>query len=594
MKYSRLYLQDQEQSKSESSNPGMHSLLQGGYLREIGPGLYGIMPIGRRVMNNITEIIRKELTAIGGEEFFLPLLSPGELWRETGRDQVIAHDLTYVQDKQDKSLVLSPSHEESFIAMARQSFTRSDQLPAFLYQFQLRFRDEAPHGQGLVRAREFLMADAFSLHTSEVGLNNFFPQVFAAFQRMFTQFGLKVFIAPGAAEYSSGDPAYEILVPAKKGEHNLVICQNTGHIANQDVAVGLFKTKASRLRNLEPLADHHGKNPAGVISAMGVPTSRLVQCHIYLTVNSIVMTVLRGDQTLSRDKLSRLIQEPVIREARPEEVEEMGLVPHYVSPLNLSMELKDALNLKILVDNAVADSTNLSIPGNREGLYYANSNFGRDYSADIVGDLARVNSECRCYHCGGEVEIQRVVKLAHLYRMGDSFARSMDFTITDQRGETAYPHLGSYGLGIGRLMATVAEYRSDHQSLCWPMSITPFKAHLVVVGRGHRLLQIAEHVYSRIKDDVLWDDRPIPVLQKFRDADRLGIPIRLVISASSLEDGSLMFSHRILSPPCRVPFNRIKERFAELETLEQEYGPQEKPGIGELKQQISEYMKQRQ
>ena len=560
----------------------MERLLRGGYIREIGPGLYGILPIGNRVVEQIKAVIRREFNSLEGEEFLLPLLTPAELWSETGRDQVIADQLTYVNDRQDQSLVICPSHEEACIAMARLSFSRIEQLPAFLYQFQLKFRDEAPHQMGLVRAREFLMADGFSIHSGEVGLNNFFPKVYKAFQQIFAEFGLEVIISPGAAEFSAGDLAYEILVPAKKGEHTLVTCQDCGYSANQDVAVGLFKTKSSRLRALETVSVE-GKTLDQVQSIMGVPESRMVHCALVHTVHGLVLTVLRGDQRLSRDKVSRLLGEPVIREVSAQELEDMGFGRQQLSPINLPQDLIQQLGIQIIVDTAVADSSNLIIPSREVGTYFVNANFGRDYSADMVGDIAKVSEACRCYHCGGELVTQKVVKLAHLYRMGDLYSRSMHFSLIDDRGDTIYPHLGSYGLGVGRLMATVAEYRSDHKSLCWPLSISPFKAHLVVVGRGQTLHQIAEEVYNRVHDLVLWDDRPIPVTEKFRDADRIGIPVRIVISSASLDDGNLMLSHRLLSPPARIPFHRVRQRIEELQALELSKGPQSSPGLSGLR-----------
>jgi len=530
-------------------------------------------------MENIMQVIRREFAALEGEEILLPLIGPSELWTETGRDQVLSDQLTYFKDKQDKSLVLSPSHEEACIALARQSFNDVQQLPSFLYQFQSKFRDEEPHAMGLVRAREFLMADAFSLHATEVGLNNFFPKIYQTFQKIFSCFGLDVIIAPGAAEFSAGDQAYEILVPARKGEHTLISCKNCDYSANQDVAVGLFKTKANRLRPLEVIPGLQKSTPHEVQSAMGVPPERLIHCPVYVTVNGVAMAVLRTDQHISRDKLSRCLGEPVVRLARDAELLELGLVPSFVSPLNLDSEERERWGLRIVVDNAVAESTNLIMPGNQDGLYYANANFGRDFGGDVVGDIARVDEHCRCYHCGGELASQKVEKLAHLYRMGDSYSRSMHFSLVDERGDEIFPHLGSYGLGIGRLMATVAEYRSDHRSLCWPLSIAPYKALLVVVGRGKTIQQIAENVYEKIQDFVLWDDRKIPVTEKFRDADRLGIPIRLVISAQSLEDGNLMFSHRLLSRPTRIPFHRVSQKIEDLEKLEQAVGPQKAPGL---------------
>lgn len=586
MKYTRILIQDTEAPYDSGFSRGMMGLLHGGYVRDIGRGLFAFMPMGLRVVKHIEEIIRDEFQGLDGEEILLPLVTPAGLWSETGRDVVAAEELTYLLDRSDNSLVLAPSHEEALLALIRQVITDPEQLPRFLYQIQLKFRDEdgSHPGSGLVRGREFIMGDGFSIHPSYAGLNNFFPRVFAAFHRIFRRCGIAVFVAEGAANFLGGAGSYEFLMPFRGGEHRVVICQSCHYAANQDVAVGLFKNRTGKLLALEPV-DHTGDACLDELHrSLGVPRYRLTRCQVFLTMGGFAMAVLRGDQMVSLDKLSRVLDEPVIREATQDELFELGLKPGYLSPLGLSEEIKTAAGLRTVADSVMADSTNLVIGGNEDGKLWVNSNFGRDYSTDLVGDIARVDESCRCYHCGGELRIEKVTKLAHLIRLGSRFSRRMEFSLPNPRGGLIYPHLGSYGIGIGRLMASIAEANTDTRGLLWPLGIAPFKAYFVVVGRGHTIQQIAGHVYTRVQDVVLYDDRKIPVLKKFKDAQRLGIPILLVLSAASLQDGCVMLGHRRLCPATRVPFHQIPKKIEELTELEEEMRQQH---AGEINQRTT-------
>lgn len=572
---------------------GTGALIRGGYIVELAPGLFGYLPLGQAVIHNITAIIREEFRRVGGEEIHLPLLAPADLWARSGRDAAASSELASFFDISGERLVLSPSHEESCIALLSLARANAGQLPIFFYQFQSKFRDSADNPENLVNAREFVMADGFSFHISSVDLNNFFPRVYGAFTRIFGRLGLPVLVTEGSSDYAAGRTAYEFLVATQGGGQHVVSCTDCGYSADQDVAVGLHKNAPARLMHLEEVPHKLPGDPAAASRELGVPPARLARVQIFALSEGYAMTVIRGDQTLSKSKLARALGCDVLREAGAEEVAALGFEPGYASPLGGSVDAGrgaatdagsgataagglDAApagtspggNLRTVVDPLVADSSNLMIPAGRCAGWFSNSNFGRDYSSDIVADISRVDERYRCLHCGGQLELRTMEKVGQMIKMGSRTTAALGLTFEKGNRGKVPAHLGSYGIGVGRLLAILAELRTDHRSLCWPLSIAPYKVHMLCVGRGRTLQKLTAHVYSRIQDIALWDDRKKPVLEKFRDADRLGIPVRIVVDQKSLVDGMVMFSHRFLCPPMRLPFHQIAGKIQELEEYE--------------------------
>lgn len=516
------------------TSPSLQFLLNGGYIRPLGEGIYSFLPLGFRVLGKIEAIIRQEMEALGGQEMLLPLLNPPSIWEQTGRGEAAGDELVRVETRNGERLVLAVSHEEAFLATAASALSSTDDLPLFLYQIQLKYRDEMGSNLGLLRAKEFRIFDGFSLHRSFSDLNNFIPKVFAAYERMFQRCHLEVIAAEGAAGLMADAGSYDFLLIDDHGEDHLVQCQKCGYQANQDVAVGLAKLSNERPMNLQSRKLDEPMDMCKLPKFFGLPNSRGARCQVFISERGPVAVVHRCDHQVSLVKLSRLLACPVYRAAGPQELKLLCIPESGLSPIAHPELFQSMVRV---VDSAVVDSSNLVHNGTDHREVLLNGNFGRDYSADTVGDVVRVNHFHRCYHCGGELEVNQAIKVGSIRRLNAGMTENMGFELEDRRGGGVYPFLGSYMVGVGRLMASIVEAHSARRFISWPPAIAPYKAILLVVGRSRPLVERAQRIHEANDDDVLFDDRDCPMVEKLSDARRLGIPMRIMLSASGLSDG---------------------------------------------------------
>jgi prolyl-tRNA synthetase len=570
VRYSQIFIQEALPNDETVRDLSHRLLLQGGYIRPLGNGLFGYLPMGFKVLGNIIKIIRKELQCLEGQEIYLPLVNDHETWKTSGRDKLVSSELIQFKDSKENLHVLAPSHEEACVDMLRQSLQHAEQLPIFLYQFQTKFRDEIDTSEGLLQAREFVMNDSFSFHRNSEELNNFIPRIFQTMHSIFSKMGLSVKVAEGAANYLAGSRTYDFLVESKAGTSKLVQCKDCDYIANQDVAVGLSPRISEKLRDLKESTSADAKNIEELQKKLGLPKRRSSITSLYRTSNGYALTVIRGDHQLSADKLSIVLKEPVLKKLMKNEIAELGLKPYSLSAFNFPESKKEQLQIRIVVDHSVADTANLLIGSNQVQTFYINANFGRDFEADLVGDIVRVSEQHRCYHCGGKLEVTKAIKLGSITKINDYYSQRFNFRLPNLRGEEIYPYMGSYGIGLGRLMYATVGRLAHKRGLLWPMSIAPYKAVLVLVGMSATIHSIANRVYEYLKDSILYDDRKIAITDKFKNINRLGIPIRIVISGETLEDGKAMVCHRTLCPPTRIPLGQIPHKVKELEELEME------------------------
>lgn len=568
-------------------------LIRAGYIQSIGKGFYGYLPLGMRVVKNIGRLISREYRALGGEEMLLPLVNPAEIWERSGRNVMVSRELTSLEDSKAEPLVLAPMHEEASIRMLSKSISSADQLPRFLYQFQGKFRDEVLDGSGLFKAREFLMNDAYSFHRSFSELNNFLPKIYSVYQRLFLSLGLDVITTEGAANFTGGASSYDFLMPHPLGEDILVSCPNCGYNANQDVAASRpGQENSGRPLPMEQI--HHEDCHAlpCLRKKRGLPSSRTVDCSMYKMSDGYVLAVKRSDKSVSMDKLSRVVGKPILASVAENELTDLGY-PWFEAPKNRRRrgetvgpsafigpvnprkpqlpEGETPPRFIMAVDTAVSEGRNYIVSGGVPGSFYINVNFGRDFDADVVGDFVMAETGSLCYHCGARLEHKRSLKLASVYRIGEYFSRRFDFRLTDDRGRAFYPAMGAYGIGLGRLLASLIEAHRYRSGFVLPMNVAPFKAGLIVVGRGATVQNIGQSLHNDLKELVLFDDRKIPVGQKFRELDKIGIPLRIVISGQTMDDGHATVWHCRLSRPERIPLGNLREKIETLSDLEQQH-----------------------
>lgn len=525
----------------------------------MGQGLYGILPLGIRVLRNIERIIREEMNALGGQEVSVPLVTPREFWRKSGRDLWIDRDMVRFEDRSGKELVISPTHEEAFVEILKSSLHSYRDLPLFLYQFQLKFRDEEKPRQGLIRAKEFRMKDGYSFHRSYTDLNNFFPKIYAAYMRIFNRCEIPVRVAEGGVGYMGGEKSFEFLMPFEHGDDTMVACSECDYKANKEVAIAAKEYAVEPLQEMEKIHTPQCTSMDALSKFLKVPKSRLAKTLVYRTPRGLAIVVVRGDYEVSLEKLYRILKEPILGLASAEEVKREELEPGYLSPLGVNPEIP------LVIDDLVVNSFNLVYGANEPNYHYRNVNYGRDYDGGIVGDVALVKEGERCLFCGKPLKFVRCLELGHIFKMGDYYCRSMDLSVQEERGGRVYPYMGAYGIGLERLMAAIVEANHDDQGIVWPLGLAPYRVYLLTIGKSSSVRQTAEHIHHALKDIILYDDREESAGVKLKDADMLGIPLRVVVSSGGLQEGYVEVRERRTGMMVKVPKGNLLTVIEDLE-----------------------------
>lgn len=545
MKYRQLFGKTLRAAPQEIRARSLELLLRGGYVRSLGQGLFSFLPLGYRVMLNLCRIIRDELESIGGQEVFLPVVNPAELWERSGRTDLLGPDLVRFQDRTGRGLVLAASHEEAMVELLRSTMSSYREFPIFLFQFQEKFRDEERTRGGLIRSKEFMMKDAYSFHRSATDLNNFFPKVFAAYERIFKRCGIRTVTAEAGVGYMAGEKAYEFQMPATDGETLVLSCPQCGYRADREVARGLRcgtavppSDSSESPGELRRVRTPHCETVEQLARYLSIDRRKIAKSLIYKLYDGYVMAVVRGDHDVNTEKLSAVVKRPVVGLAAEEELAAMGLTAGYLSPIGLGDRVP------LVVDELVAGEPNLVFGANEDGVHVVDGNFGRDYVCETVADITEIRAGDCCFRCGAPLEEMSGVELGHLFKLGDYYSRSMNLTFQEENGEKAFPHMGSYGIGVGRLVASIVEANNDEKGIIWPPEIAPYRAYLMTIGKSFSVARMAEEIHQAAPELVLFDDRDDSPGVKFQDADLLGLPLRIVISPKHLADGMVELRER--------------------------------------------------
>lgn len=552
MRYSGLFTKTLTQVPKSITAPSYRLLVQAGFVRPVSQGLFSITPLGMRIMRNLKRMLHEEMQALGGQEVLTPLVNPREMWVQSGRDALIEKDMVRFTDRVGRELVLAPTHEEAMVELVRHGLKSHRDLPVFLYQFQTKIRDEERPRCGTVRAREFVMKDAYSFHRSFADLNNFFPKMFAAYSRIFQRCHVPVIAARAGVGYMGGDRSYEFLMPSLCGDDFLVRCTTCDYAANEEVAIGVkdHHQDPPLAFSRQEVADAHSLNAAA--AALSIPRGRVLKAMVFRSGDSLVMAVVRGDHEVSEEKLAGVIGRPIHGRATQAQLTAHGLSGPWLSPMNLPEEARSQ-GLEVAIDDGAADSSNLFAGLNERGVVAHNANFGRDFGADHVADIISVPEGAPCIHCNtGTLERIRVMELGNIFRLGDFYTRAMNLRILDEGSHSVYPQMGSYGIGLGRLMAAIVDANCDDRGIIWPAEVAPFQVFLMSIGKSLSVRAMVDRVYENLGSEVLLDDRHESISHKLKDADLLGIPIRVVVSRESVESGTVEVALRDQMDPYRV------------------------------------------
>jgi prolyl-tRNA synthetase len=559
MRMSRLFSQTLREAPADAEVASHQLLLRAGYIRQLGAGIFSYLPLARRAMTKIENIIRQEMNAIGGQEITMPVVHPADVWKESRRWYDIDQSLTRFTDRAGRDMVLAMTHEEIISDLVRKEIRSYRQLPLLLYHIQTKWRDEARPRAGLIRVREFTMKDSYSLDTDWEGLDKQYRAHYQAYFNIYRRCGLEVIAVAADVGMMGGQLAHEFEYLTPIGEDTLLVCDHCGYKANREVA----QFKKPELPNeqrlpMEKVATPNATTIEALAKFLGIPESKTAKAVFMIgavpdgdqTIEKFVFAIIRGDMEVNEIKLTNAVRAKSLRPATEEEIRAIGAIPGYGSPVGV----KDAL---IVVDDAVPSSSNLVAGANEEGYHYLNTNWGRDYHADVIADIATAREGDACAKCGNPLRAVRGVEVGNIFKLGTRYSDALGCTFLDRDGKSKPIIMGSYGIGVGRLLACVAEAHHDDHGLILPISIAPYHIHLVMLPGAETQAEALYEQLQAAQIDVLYDDREERAGVKFNDADLIGIPIRLTVSPRALEQGGVEFKRRDQTEKHVVPLDSV-------------------------------------
>lgn len=536
MRWSNLFIPTLREDPADAEVASHRLLIRAGYIRQLTAGVYSLLPLAQRVRLKVMQIIREEMNRIGGQEFFLPALQPAELWKESGRWEVMGDNMFKFRDRKNTELGLGMTHEEVFTSIARHSINSYRQLPQVWYQMQTKFRDEARPKSGLLRVREFTMKDAYSFDVDRAGLDKSFQDQYDAYCRIFTRCGLKYTAVEASSGAMGGSQSTEFMVRTDAGEDHIVLCEKCGYAANVEKATS----------KLTAVDDGDGQSPIEEFPTPGVrtiddlttfpggaPADRQIKTLVYVLDDKIALVLMRGDHELNEVKLQDASGAINVRPAQADEIREgLGAGAGSLGAVAVTRASHPKITL-VIADDALKGRANMTTGANKDDHHLRGVSIERDISVDKWASLRSVNAGEACSNCGGVLDVFKAVEVGHIFKLGTKYSDSMGARVLLADSTEVPIIMGSYGIGVERAMAAAVESCHDDAGIAWPASIAPF--HVVVTPvniKDQELLGTAQRVYDELVKagiEALLDDRDERAGVKFNDADLIGVPYRITV-----------------------------------------------------------------
>ena len=543
MRMSVYFAPTMKEAPAEAEVPSHKLLLRAGYIRKLASGIYEYLPLGLRVLRKIENIIRKHMDEAGALEVLLPILTPAELWQETGRWDVYGKELFRLKDRKNRDFALGPTHEETITDLVRKNIHSYKDLPKNFYQIQTKFRDEARPRYGLIRGREFIMKDAYSFDISEEMAVKSYDLMKETYHKIFSSLGLDYIMVEADVGAIGGKYSHEFVVKVPNGEAHIVYCEKCGYAANVETAKYEFELDKLPPEEEKPLEKVHTPNVSSVEDVakfLNVDTKKIVKTLVYILSDGRKIAVLiRGDRELNETKLINYFKVLDCRLATSKELEEMGIVEGFVGAIGL--------DLPIYADISVKDLHNFVIGANEKDYHFINVNIPRDFEPIEFVDFSTARENDPCPVCKAPLKETTGLEVGHIFLLGTKYSETMKAYFVDKDGKEKPIIMGCYGIGVSRLMAAAVEQSYDGNGIIWPEEIAPFKLMILPLNvKDENIKNKAEEIYKKALDlgiEVLIDDRNISAGAKFKDADLIGIPYRIVIGRK-LKDGVIEFQKR--------------------------------------------------
>lgn len=544
MKFSKFYAISTKENPKDATLPSHIFLVKGAFVEQIGSGLYNFLPLGKRVLDKIKNIIKEEMDKAGALEVNLSFNTPAELWKESGRFSVFGKELLRFKDRKENDFVLGPTHEEAMVALVRNKINSYKQLPLHLYQIGLKFRDEARPRFGLLRCREFLMKDGYSFHASEADLDKEFNLMHETYSKILTRLGLEFRAVEADSGAIGGSGSKEFMVLAKNGEDDILLCEHCDYAANIEAAKRAKKScederpeadfatqfHTPNVKTIEELADFFKINPYYTIKAVAKKA-------IYENEEKIIVFFIRGDDELQEVKALNAANALELVDVSEEELEKAGLVPGFIGFVGLN-------GVDFYIDHELENETNMIIGANKKDYHLVGINVV-NLNKERFKDLVAVKEHDLCPKCQHKLKQSKGIEVGHIFKLGNKYSKAMNASYLDENGKAQFFTMGCYGMGVSRLVAVAIEASHDEKGCIWNKTLAPFVLDIIVSNiKDTKAMEFAEQIYTHFKDkEILFDDRNERFGVKINDFELMGFPYALVIG-KGLENDEVELIHR--------------------------------------------------
>jgi prolyl-tRNA synthetase len=538
MRYSKLFIPTLKEAPSDAEAVSHKLMVRAGFVRQLAAGLYIYLPLGIRVMEKINRIIREEMNAIGGQEVTMPVLNPAEVWQQTGRWDAIGDEMFRLKDRSGRDMCMAMTHEETMTWLAAHDIRSYRELPQIWYQLQTKLRDEARPKSGVLRTREFTMKDSYSFDKDEEGLDRSYQLHFEAYKKIYSRCGIKFHVVQSDTGMMGGSMAHEYMAPSPAGEDDVALCDGCGYAANTELALSVPKPVVAPNDGYEEIATPERRTIDEVTRFLKVTPDRLLKSILVMTDNGPVLALVRGDQALHEKKLAKLIGRH--RPAQKDEVKaSLGVPAGFIGPMG--HEVRKVADPVLKQGSYIAGA-------NKEGFHVKGVTAEQHLSDAEFADIHTAAAGDACAQCGKPLRIERVIEIGNIFKLGTKYSTPLKANYLDEQGNEKPIIMGSYGIGPARIAAAAVEQGHDENGIIWPLAIAPYQILIVPVNmKDQGSVDVAEEMYQALEEkglEVLIDDRDERAGVKFKDADLVGIPVRIIIGEKNLKEGLVELKDR--------------------------------------------------
>lgn len=536
MRMSKYYAPTIKEVPNDAEIKSHELLIRGGFIRKTASGVYTYLPLGTKVLKKIENIVREEMENIGSQEILMPIIQPAEIWQESGRWDDYGPEMMKLKDRHNRDFTLGPTHEEMITTIVKNELRSYKQLPISLFQIANKYRDEIRPRFGVLRAREFIMKDAYSFHDSEESLDETYNDFYKAYEKILERLGVDYLVVEADTGAIGGSNSHEFQVKAEYGESTIYYC-DCGYAATDEKAESNIKFEISteNEKNLEKVDTPDVKTIEDVAKFLNVDKSKIVKSLLFKGRNGWILALIRGDYELNISKLRAVLNDQTLTLGEPDEIKEnFGVEIGFIGPVGIK-------DVKVIADESVKEMKNFVVGGMEKDKHYINVNINRDFKIEKYADIRMVQKGEPCPKCGSPLKEIKGIEVGQVFKLGTKYSEKLNAYYTAEDGKQKPFIMGCYGWGVSRTLGAIVEQLHDDYGMIWPRSIAPFEIVIIPVSmKKNELVEKADEIYELLKEkyDVLYDDRDSSPGFKFKDADLIGIPLKIVLG-KKMSDGKV-------------------------------------------------------